>query len=124
MQRRAGLAPGVRVGRVPGVVALVALVGGCSHPSGAARPETATVEIVADQQGRAYRPARLEVVAGTEVRWVERDTRLHDVTADDHSFASDFLQEGETFTVRFNEPGTYRYHCTIHPDMTGEVIVR
>lgn len=114
------------VGRVPLVGVMVALVGaaGCSGMSGAARPETVTAEILAGERGGAYRPERLEIAAGSEVRWVERDTRLHDVTAADHSFASDFLLEGETFTVRFNDPGTYRYFCTIHPEMTGEVIVR
>lgn len=105
------------------LVALAGLAGwaGCSHAS--AGP--VSVDIVADPtRGGAYRPEQLTIRAHTTVRWVERDARLHTVTADDNRFGSDFLGLDKPYTVRFNQPGTYRYHCTIHPAMTGEVIVR
>ena len=128
MRDRATLAPGMRLrrrlARATAVIPLVLAAAGCSGASHAAQ-RTVTVQIVADAtRGRAYRPERLVVEPSTTVRWVERDTRLHTVTADDNSFGSNFLRTGQTYTVRFNKHGTYAYDCTIHPLMTGEVIVR
>jgi plastocyanin len=44
------------------------------------------------------------------------------VTADNNSFDSGKRKDGE-FRLRFDEPGSYSYHCTIHPDMRGKVVV-
>lgn len=113
--------------RLMAAAAVVALSFGATGCSGSphASQQTVIVQIVADvTRGGAYRPEKLVVRPGTTVRWVERDTRLHTVTADDNSFGSNFLKGGQTYAVRFNKRGTYRYDCAIHPLMTGEIIVR
>ena len=104
------------------VAGLALPVAGCSHSSKAA---TVTVDIVGDPtRGGAYQPETLTIRAGTTVSWIERDTRLHTITANDNSFGSAFLGSDQRYTVRFNKPGTYAYRCTIHPLMTGTVVVR
>jgi plastocyanin len=68
-----------------------------------------------------YTPQTLTVPAGATVTWVWRDGAIaHDVKGDD--FRSEVIAEG-TFTHRFAQPGTYKYVCTLHPNMTGVIEV-
>jgi plastocyanin len=73
-----------------------------------------------------FEPPTLTVAVGATVVWTNRDDDPHTVTgADDPTpFASPPLDTGETFSFRFEKPGTYRYFCSIHPHMQGTVIVR
>jgi plastocyanin len=66
----------------------------------------------------------LTVPRGTMVTWVNRDAVDHDVTANDGAFGSPTLHEGGAFAHRFDQPGTFAYHCTIHLFMTGTVVVQ
>ena len=71
----------------------------------------------------AFGPNVLEVTAGTTVTWTNNDGANHTVTADDGSFDSGALGSGGTFSVTFDTPGTYTYHCGFHGQMTGTVVV-
>lgn len=72
----------------------------------------------------SFMPAKLSVPAGTEVTWINQDDIPHTVTSNDgKTFASQLLDTGDTFRFRFAEPGTYAYHCALHPFMTAQVIV-
>lgn len=72
--------------------------------------------------------------AEVSVRWVNADggqgygggTAVpHQIASDDGAFATSApLGSGATYTVAFDNPGTYRYHCAIHPSMVGTIIVR
>jgi plastocyanin len=64
------------------------------------------------------------VAVGTAVTWTNRDGFAHTVKADTAPFASDLLNQNAGFTQTFDTPGTYSYHCTIHPFMKGEVTVQ
>lgn len=99
-------------------VALVVVLGG---DRGRDRVVAAPVEV--DIADFAFGAGRVTVPAGAEVRWVQRDSFDHSVVADDGSFRSDSLAAGAAFTHRFDAPGTYRYHCGIHPSMTATVVV-
>ncbi len=69
----------------------------------------------------AFAPETLTVEAGDTVTWVWKDGSIkHDVSGDD--FASEVMSEG-TFRNRFDDPGTYDYVCTLHPNMTGTIEV-
>jgi plastocyanin len=69
----------------------------------------------------AYTPATLTVAAGATVTWVWQDGAIaHDVNGD--GFKSKIMAEG-TFRHRFTQPGTYKYLCTLHPNMTGTIEV-
>lgn len=71
----------------------------------------------------AFEPDGLEIAVGTTVEWVNNDSFPHNVIADDGSFASETLEEGDTFTFQFTEAGTFAYICGIHPQMVASVVV-
>ncbi len=71
----------------------------------------------------AYSPMELEVKVGTTVTWINMDYVPHTVTADNGAFDSGMMANGAQFSFTFNEPGTYTYICTYHPNMTGTVVV-
>lgn len=71
----------------------------------------------------AYTPATVTVKKGTTVTWTNQDDVKHDVNADNGAFKSELLDKGESFSYTFNEAGTFKYHCTPHPNMIGTVIV-
>jgi len=72
----------------------------------------------------SFSPATITVAAGTSVKWVNHDDIPHNVVADDKSFKSKVLDTDEQFTYTFTKPGTYTYFCSIHPKMTGKVVVQ
>jgi plastocyanin len=73
----------------------------------------------------AFDPAEITVPVGTTVTWTNQDDVPHTVTSDDKkTFGSAGLDTGDTFQFRFTKPGTYGYFCSIHPMMTGKVIVK
>ena len=71
-----------------------------------------------------FNQAVLTVKAGTTVTFVNDDDIPHAVVADDKSFKSKVLDTGDRFTVNFAKPGQFGYFCSLHPHMTGKVIVR
>lgn len=90
---------------------------GASTTAPAAEDGGPTVAI----QDLAYTPETLTVQAGATVTWVWRDGAIaHDVNGDD--FRSEVISEG-TFRHRFDQPGTYDYLCTLHPNMKGTIEV-
>lgn len=71
----------------------------------------------------AFSPATLNVKVGDTVTWTNQDSVGHSATADDGSFDTGILAQGESNTVTFTEAGTFSYHCTPHPNMTATVVV-
>ncbi|TCN35576.1 cupredoxin-like protein [Kribbella orskensis] len=71
-----------------------------------------------------FTPMTLTVAVGTTVTWKFDDSTQHTVTADDNSFASSPMSNGQTFTHTFSAAGTVAYHCSIHPEMTGTITVK
>jgi plastocyanin len=69
----------------------------------------------------AFEPASLNVKAGTSVTWKNEDSTTHTVTGS--NWDSGQLQPGQEFQKTFDTAGTYDYHCSIHPSMTGTVTV-
>src|SRR5208283_2131456 len=73
----------------------------------------------------SFSPATITVPAGTTVRWTNRDDIPHTVVSDDKTtFKSKVMDTDEQFTYTFTKPGTYGYFCSIHPKMTGKVVVQ
>ncbi len=86
--------------------------------------EKATVKISNFQ----FTPKVLTITPGTTVEWVN-DGGRHTVEADDGSFKSDVLKQGDKFEHKFDKAGTFPYHCEFHgdkggKDMAGKIIVR
>jgi plastocyanin len=80
---------------------------------------TTTVDI----RDHAFNPAQLNVAPGTTVTFVNNDTEPHTATADNGLFDTGVLEPGSSFDVFFDGSGTVPYHCELHPDMQGSIIV-
>ena len=75
-----------------------------------------------------FEPKVLTVAPGTTVEWVNEGGR-HTVEADNGSFKSDVLKQGDKFEHKFDKAGTFAYHCEFHgekggKDMAGSIVVR
>jgi plastocyanin len=104
-----------------GILAAVVLVSGpLSVAAGGQTPSIAEVKI----DNFSFGPATLTVAAETTVTWTNRDDIPHTVVSDDKAFKSKVLDTDEKFSFTFTKPGTYGYFCSIHPKMTGKVVVQ
>jgi uncharacterized protein (TIGR03118 family) len=72
----------------------------------------------------AFVPDPVTVGAGSTLVWTNQDGTTHTVVADDGSFRSSGLAKDATFSMQLNTPGTYPYHCSIHPFMKGTITVK
>ena len=72
----------------------------------------------------SFTPATAAVPVGTTVTWTNHDDIPHNVVSPEQKFKSPVLDTDETFSHTFDAPGTYKYYCSIHPRMTGQVVVR
>jgi len=70
-----------------------------------------------------FTPGSITVTAGTTVTWTNNDNMTHNVTSNSGAFSSGNIEAGKTYSFTFNTKGTFPYTCTIHPGMTGTVIV-
>ena len=87
-----------------------------ADPSGSAN----TINI----KDSSFQPSSLEVPVGTKVEWHNQDGMQHTVTSDMQGlFDSGALNPGKKFDFTFNTPGSYSYHCNIHPGMQGTITV-
>ena len=96
---------------------------GAPASTATATAAAATATNAATIKGFSFQPEVLKVKVGAKVTWTNDDTVAHTVTADTNSFASGNLQPGGSFSFAFIRPGTYAYHCSIHPSMHGSVVV-
>lgn len=71
-----------------------------------------------------FAPMQLSVSAGTTVTWKNADEEPHTVTSESGAFRSGAIDGGGSYFFKFLKPGTYKYVCSIHPQMTGMVIVK
>lgn len=91
-----------------------------AKPSATAGKTGATVSI----SGMQFQPATIRIKAGEAVTWSQADQMPHTViSSNGKDFASGRLNRGGKFQHTFNSPGTYDYFCSIHPSMTGRVVV-
>lgn len=75
-------------------------------------------------QNMAFSPASTTMLRGGTVKWTNNDNMNHTVTSDDGtSFSSGTIPPGGTFSYTSTANGTFTYHCTIHPAMTGTLYV-
>ena len=119
---------------------LVALVAGCSGGSSSSTPSTpsptpapapapAAVTINIPSGARtlgtaSYVPNPATVSQGTVVTWSNSDTSTHDIVSDTGVFDSGRVAQNGTFNFTFTGKGSFPYHCSIHPTMTGTIVVQ
>lgn len=77
-------------------------------------------------QNYAFHPATLRIAPGTTVTWVNEDEDVHTVVNSDHDrvFSSPPLNTGQSFSHTFDVAGIYHYVCSVHPFMTGQIVVQ
>ena len=80
-----------------------------------------THEVIAD--AASFKPKVLEVRAGDTVVWKNQDIFVHNVHATDKSFVSKDLEPKQSFKWKAGKKGRHAYGCTIHPTMTGTLVV-
>jgi len=102
------------------VTALVvaALAAGALASQGA---PAADAKVQIDQY--AFLPQRITVKPGTTVTWTNDDDDSHTVASSSKLFKSKALDTGDKFSFTFTTPGRYDYFCSLHPHMTGAVVV-
>jgi plastocyanin len=87
-----------------------------------AAPAGRVVEVKVDNF--SFSPQTITISPGTTVIWTNRDDIPHTVVSDDKVFKSKVLDTDEKFSFTFDKAGNFPYFCSIHPKMTGKVIVQ
>jgi plastocyanin len=72
----------------------------------------------------AFNPQTLTVKSGEKITWINRDEEPHTVVSVGKKFKkSTALDTDQEFTITAGAPGTYTYFCSVHPKMTGTIVV-
>jgi plastocyanin len=74
-------------------------------------------------EDNAFVPATVITPVGTSVIWHNMGTTRHTATADNEAFDTGSVKPGAQATYTFTTPGTYTYHCAIHPEMVGQIVI-
>ena len=104
------------------MVAMLLLLAGSPNVTANTQQASAPAEVKVDNF--SFGPGTLTVAAGTTVTWTNRDDIPHTVVSTDGVFKSKVLDTDEKFSFTFNKPGAFPYFCSIHPKMTGKVVVQ
>jgi len=92
-----------------------------------AEPPTDGGEAEVVMRNTTFQPEEITVPPGTTVTWTNEDSLQHTVTSGTRGNPTDMFDEtvpgGDSFSFTFEEPGTYEYFCSIHPGMSGVVMV-
>jgi plastocyanin len=116
------------------VIASLALVlvgcGGGSSPYGSAKSsgsstQTAVAGSAVNISNFKFSPRSVTAKPGARVTVSNEDSATHTATADDgHSFDTGDLAQGQSHTISLSKPGSYPYHCSIHPYMHGTFVIK
>jgi plastocyanin len=105
--------------RVAGVLALAFAV--TAAPSFAGEAAASTIVMAKDFM---FAPTSLTIKSGSTVTWTNKDDEPHTVVSDAGLFRSGAMDTNESFSFKFDRPGTYHYACSIHPRMVGTIVVQ
>jgi plastocyanin len=89
-------------------------------PSVAETSDTAKIVV----KDFTFNPTPLTVKAGSTVTWTNMDDEPHTVVSDAGVFKSGGMDTNESFSYKFDKPGTYHFTCSIHPRMVGTIVVQ
>ncbi|HEY1726265.1 MAG TPA: cupredoxin domain-containing protein [Steroidobacteraceae bacterium] len=106
-----------------GLIALLALAAWPSGYAGEAAAPTAASATISIHDFM-FSPMLLAIAAGTTVTWTNLDPEPHTIRSVDDTFRSGALDQNDSFAFRFEKPGTYKYVCSIHPQMVATVVVK
>jgi plastocyanin len=110
------------IGAIGCIAVLLLLTAGGSSPASAAPSATASRSVTVTIKNFSFGPGTINISPGDRVVWTNRDDVKHTATRGG-SFTTGKIKPGRSVAVKFGSKGTYRYHCSIHPEMTGKVVV-
>ena len=96
------------------VVCFLLLLSGTAHAA----------EKTIDIRNYVFTPVAVTIHPGDSVTWINHDEVPHTIADKDKGYRSAALDTGDKFTHVFTKPGSYTYFCTLHPQMTGTVVVK
>lgn len=102
------------------VLIAIALLGALCAGGFAQQSTSAEIKI----DNFSFTPTTISVASGTTVTWINRDDIPHKVAGTNDEFKSKVLDTDEKFSYTFSKTGTYSYFCSLHPKMTGQIVVR
>jgi plastocyanin len=106
----------------PVMIAVLLLFAGTPSVTANDQPSPANAEVKIDNF--SFGPQTVTVPVGATVTWTNRDDIPHTVVSTDGVFKSKVRDTDETFSYTFTKAGTYPYFCSVHPKMTGKVVVQ
>ena len=111
------------------VAAFLLLAFGCSNSShsrpAASQEKSSSGKYEVKIDNFSFTPTTLTVPAGTTVTWTNNDDVPHTIkSSEGTTLKSPVLDTDQKFSYTFTKAGTYSYFCSIHPKMTGKVVVQ
>jgi plastocyanin len=106
----------------PVLIAMLLLLPGSR--SLAANDQSSAANAAVNIDNFVFGPQTITVPVGATVTWTNKDDIPHTSVSTEGVFKSVVLDTDEKFSYTFTKPGTYPNHCTIHPKMTGKVVVQ
>jgi plastocyanin len=107
---------------MPIMIAMLLLFAGSSRVTASDQPSAANVAVKIDNF--VFGPQAITVPVGTTVTWTNSDDIPHTTVSTDGVFKSKVMDTDEKFSYTFTKAGTYSYYCSVHPKMTGQVVVK
>jgi plastocyanin len=106
----------------PVMIAVLLLSAGSRSVTADDKPSAANAEVKIDNF--VFGPETLTVPVGATVTWTNKDDIPHTVVSTDGVFKSKVRDTDEKFSYTFTKAGTYPYYCSVHPKMTGKIVVQ
>ncbi len=107
------------------LVTLGVVIGaGAAHAGAPAASKAASRQQTIRIDNFSFNAKTLEIRVGTEVTWVNHDDVPHKIVSTNKAFTSPVLDTDGRYSFTFTKPGTYEYFCSIHPMMTGTIVVK
>ena len=107
---------------MPVLIAMLLLLVGSPTVKANDQPSAANVAVKIDNF--VFGPQAITVPVGTTVTWTNSDDIPHTAVSTDGVFKSKVMDTNEKFSYTFTKAGTYPYYCSVHPKMTGQVVVK
>jgi plastocyanin len=107
---------------MPVIIAMLLLVAGSSRVTASDQLSAANAAVKIDNF--VFGPQAITVPVGTTVTWTNSDDIPHTAVSTDGVFKSKAMDTDDKFSYTFAKAGTYSYYCSVHPKMTGQVVVK
>ncbi len=109
---------------VPMMIVVALLLGGSVAVKANSQQQVPAKNVEITIDNFSFAPGTFTVAVGTTVTWINHDDIPHTAVSTDGVFKSKVMDTDEKFSYTFTKAGTYPYFCSIHPKMTGTIVVQ